>query len=89
MLVIGRALIGNPKLLLLDEPMEGLAPIIVENLIEAIKKIANKVTLIIIEQNLPVISELADKVFAIKEGKIITEIISKEDIKSAAFEKYL
>jgi ABC-type branched-subunit amino acid transport system ATPase component len=89
MLIVGRALIGNPKLLLLDEPMEGLAPIIVENLIEAIKKIANKVTLIIIEQNLPVISELADKVFVIKEGKIITEIISKEDIKSATFEEYL
>jgi len=89
MLVISRALIGNPKLLLLDEPTEGLSPMIVENLIRTIKRISKKISLVIIEQNLPVISELADKVFAIKEGKIVHETISKNDIENATFEKYL
>ena len=89
MLMIGRSLLSKPSILLLDEPMEGLAPGIVEGLIEVISKIKNKVTLLIVEQNIPVICKLADKVFAIKEGRIINEFNDKDDIKKATFEKYL
>jgi len=89
MLMIGRSLLSKPSVLLLDEPMEGLAPGIVEGLIEVISKIKNKVTLLIVEQNIPVICKLADKVFAIKEGRIVNEFNDKDDIKKAAFEKYL
>lgn len=89
MLMIGRALLGKPSVLLLDEPMEGLAPVIVEGFIEVISKLKDELTLVIVEQNLPVISLLADRVFAIKEGKIVAEINSKDDIKKANFESYL
>lgn len=89
MLMIGRALLGKPRLLLLDEPMEGLAPVIVEGFIEVISKLKEELTLVIVEQNLPVISLLADRVFAIKEGKIVAEINNKDDIKKANFESYL
>jgi len=89
MLMIGRALLGKPRVLLLDEPMEGLAPVIVEGLIEVISKIKDELTLVIVEQNIPVISLLADRVFAIKEGKIVAEINNEDDIKKATFENYL
>jgi len=89
MLMIGRSLLSKPSILLLDEPMEGLAPGIVEALIEVISKIKNKITLFIVEQNIPVICKLADKIFAIKEGKIVNELNDKDDIKKATFEKYL
>jgi len=89
MLMIGRSLLSKPSILLLDEPMEGLAPGIVEGLIEVISKIKNKVSLLIVEQNIPVICKLADKVFAIKEGRIVNEFNDKDDIKKATFEKYL
>jgi len=89
MLMIGRALLGKPRVLLLDEPMEGLAPGIVEGLIEVISKIKDELTLVIVEQNIPVISLLADRVFAIKEGKIVAEINNEDDIKKATFESYL
>ena len=61
MLAIGRALIGNPKVLLMDEPSEGLAPVIVEELARAIKRLAagGELAMIVVEQNSRVALDIA------------------------------
>lgn len=89
MVMIGRALLGNPEILLIDEPTEGLAPGIVKVLTETFLKISDEAVLIIVEQNLTVVAELADRVYAMKEGKIEAVVEDKDDIKSIVYEKYL
>jgi len=89
MLIIGRALLGKPEILLLDEPMEGLAPSIVNDLIKIFQKLKEESTLIFVEQNLSIVSQLADKIYAMKEGSIVAEVNEKKDIKELLFEKIL
>jgi ABC-type branched-subunit amino acid transport system ATPase component len=89
MLLISQSLLGKPDLVLMDEPTEGLAPHVITDLKSAFKKISNQTTLVIIEQNLPLTAEVADRVYAIKEGKMVAEISDKRDIKELKFEKYL
>lgn len=89
MLLLAMALLGKPELVLMDEPTEGLAPHIIEDLKTAIKKISQQSTLMIIEQNLPLTAEVADRVYAMKEGKIVAEIKDRQEIKELQFEKYL
>jgi branched-chain amino acid transport system ATP-binding protein len=73
MLAIGRALTLNPKLLLLDEPLEGLAPIIVEELIAALKDIVRTegTCAIIVEQNPKKVLSLAGRVIILERGAIV------------------
>jgi branched-chain amino acid transport system ATP-binding protein len=69
MLTIARTLIGNPRLLLLDEPSEGLAPIIVASLREQIAGLkAEGLTILLCEQNLAFARALADRVYIIDNG---------------------
>ena len=89
MLMIGRALLGNPKVLLIDEPTEGLAPSIVTQLRNVFKELAKKSALVIVEQNLPLVCAISDKVYAIKEGRVVTEISDGESIKASICERYL
>ncbi len=88
MTMIARALLGKPEILLIDEPTEGLAPSIVRDLTDIFKKIRHDSVLIVVEQNLSVVSEISDKVYAMKEGKIVAEVADKEDIKDIVYEKY-
>jgi branched-chain amino acid transport system ATP-binding protein len=78
MLAIGRALTLNPKVLLLDEPTEGLAPIIVEELLKAIGAItrAGGICSIIVEQNAQKILGLADRVVILERGTIVHDATS-------------
>jgi len=78
MLAIGRALTLNPKVLLLDEPTEGLAPIIVEELLAALGKItrAGGICSIIVEQNAQKILGLADRVVILERGTIVHDAAS-------------
>jgi branched-chain amino acid transport system ATP-binding protein len=89
MLLIARALLGHPELVLMDEPTEGLAPHVVLDLTDTIKKMREKTTLAIIEQNLPLTAEVADRVYCMKEGQIIMETKDKQDIRDLTFEKCL
>ena len=89
MLLISQSLLGKPDLVLMDEPTEGLAPHVISDLKGAFKKISQQTTLVIIEQNLPLTAEIADRVYAMKEGKMVAEISSKRDIRELKFEKYL
>ncbi|HVP78429.1 MAG TPA: ABC transporter ATP-binding protein [Thermodesulfobacteriota bacterium] len=89
MLMIGRAILGHPKVLLVDEPTEGLAPSIVEQLKNVFKELSKRTALVIVEQNLSLVCTISDKVYAIKEGRIITEISDEESIRSNICERYL
>ena len=74
MLAIGRALLTNPKLLVMDEPSEGLAPAIIENLIEVFRKLEEQgLRILLIEQNLGVATALAKRQLVMVGGQIATE----------------
>ena len=83
-LLIGRALIGNPKLLLIDEPTEGLAAGTINDILNVLATMKGKVSMLIVEQNLSVVGMLADKVYMMKEGKIIQEITEKSEMTNKA-----
>ncbi len=76
-LLIGRALIGEPKLLLIDEPTEGLAAGTINDILNVLAGMKGKVSMLIVEQNLSVVGMLADKVYMMKEGKIVQEVTDK------------
>jgi branched-chain amino acid transport system ATP-binding protein len=77
MLAIGRALLTNPKLLIMDEPSEGLAPAIIENLIEVFRRLEEDgLRILLIEQNLGVATSLAKRQLIMVGGEIATETTS-------------
>ena len=72
MLAIGRALMAKPKLLLLDEPSLGLAPLMVEKIFEIIKKISEEgMTIMLVEQNANAALRLADKGYVLETGRVV------------------
>jgi branched-chain amino acid transport system ATP-binding protein len=74
MLAIGRALMTKPKLLLLDEPSMGLAPIVVERIFQTIREISEQgVTILLVEQNAAQALNLANRGYVIETGKIVLE----------------
>ena len=90
-LLIGRALVASPRLLLIDEPTEGLAAIVIEDIFRILMEMKQeKVSTFIVEQNLSVVSRLADRVYVMKEGKIIKEMVDPAEIRNTAeLESYL
>ncbi len=89
-LLIGRALVGSPKLLLVDEPTEGLAAGTIEDIFRLLDGMKGRLSFLIVEQNLPVIARLADRVYLMKEGKIDRELATREEIEAPdSVERYL
>jgi branched-chain amino acid transport system ATP-binding protein len=79
MLAIGRALVREPKIVLLDEPFEGLAPVIVRDLAQACRELAAAGhTLVLVEQNLAAALGLADRVYILNNGHIVHEGSAEE-----------
>lgn len=72
MLAIARALIANPEIILLDEPMEGLAPLIARNVEEVVRNIKNEGnTILLVEQNAEVAMSLADRGYILSNGRVM------------------
>ena len=79
MLAIARALLLNPRLLVMDEPSEGLAPIVVENLIEVLRNVAKEgVGLLLVEQNLGVATSVSNRIAIMVTGLIAVEMPSAD-----------
>lgn len=91
MLAIGRALVGDPDLLLLDEPSEGIQPSIVDRISDDIRAINDELgtTVLFVEQNLGVIREMADRCYAMDRGTLVDEIDREELGSKDAIAKYL
>lgn len=79
MLAIGRALMSKPKLLLLDEPSLGIAPLLVKEIFQDLKKIrARGVTILLVEQNAHMALEIADRAYVLETGRVILEGNARE-----------
>ncbi|MFD1380372.1 ABC transporter permease [Fodinicurvata halophila] len=80
MLAIGRALLANPTLLVMDEPTEGLAPVIVQQLSALLKQLAaeGEISVLLIEQNLGVATEVAENIGIMVNGRLVKELPAAE-----------
>jgi branched-chain amino acid transport system ATP-binding protein len=90
MLAIARALVADNRLLLIDEPSEGLAPVLIESLMEAIRKLSADTTIVLVEQNFLVASQLAEFYIIIEEGRSVKQGKMKDLIHDrGAIQRYL
>jgi branched-chain amino acid transport system ATP-binding protein len=89
MCAIGRALMSDPKLLLLDEPSAGLAPVVVQQVFELVKKIrASGLTVLIVEQNVQQVLQVVDRAYLLEAGSIRAsgpsrDLLASDTIKQA------
>ncbi|MEK6245143.1 MAG: ABC transporter ATP-binding protein [Pseudomonadota bacterium] len=89
MCAIGRALMSGPKLLLLDEPSAGLAPVIVQSIMQMVKRIcAEGYTVLIVEQNIRQVLKVADRAYLLETGRIKSsgtsaELLASDEIRKA------
>ena len=85
MLAVARALVADNQLLLIDEPSEGLAPILIEQMMEAIRELSTKTTVLLVEQNFVMASQLGQNYYIIDDGKSVhhgamADLVHDEDL---------
>lgn len=80
-LLIERAIATSPRLLMIDEPTEGLAAIVVNEIKSILESMKGDLSSIIVEQNLALVSALADRIYIMKEGKILKELSDTQEIR--------
>jgi len=85
MLAIGRALMANPRILLLDEPSKGLAPLVVQEIFRVLERLRqeNGTTILLVEQNAKAALKLADRGYVLETGKVILEGTAEELLENA------
>ncbi len=89
MCAIGRGLVSGPKLLLLDEPSAGLAPVVVQQLFELVRRLrAEQFTVLIVEQNIRQVLQVVDRAYLLETGRIKStgtaqELLASDDIRKA------
>lgn len=87
MLAIARALVANPELILMDEPSEGLAPLLVRKVADTIKEIKNNhISVLLVEQNFDMTVKLGDSFYILNKGQIVfdgsrEEILGQEEVR--------
>lgn len=91
MLSVGRALVAGADLLMLDEPTEGLAPLIVERVADLIEEINDEgITVLLVEQNVSVALDLADRVYILDKGEVVYEGVPEElEADESILDRYL
>jgi len=90
MLAVARAMVPDNRLLLIDEPSEGLAPVIIEAMMEAIRKLSAQSTVLLVEQNFIVASQLAQQYVIVEEGRSVQSGAMADLIKDkATIQRYL
>ena len=83
MLSIARALLSNPKLILMDEPSEGLAPIIIQTIGDIILKLKKGgLSILVVEQNVPLALKVSDYIYILNKGKIVHHCTKNELIEN-------
>ncbi|HEY8368658.1 MAG TPA: ATP-binding cassette domain-containing protein, partial [Thermodesulfobacteriota bacterium] len=84
MCAIGRALMGKPSLLMLDEPSLGLAPNVVDQIFDIIRQVARSgVTILLVEQNAHLALEIADRAYVMETGRIVLEGTGRDLLEDA------
>jgi branched-chain amino acid transport system ATP-binding protein len=88
MLAIGRALMSNPKMLILDEPSLGLAPVMIDRTVDLIREIHRSgTTILLVEQNASLALEISDRAYVIETGHLALEGSSESLLKSDYVQK--
>jgi branched-chain amino acid transport system ATP-binding protein len=89
MVAVARALSGNVRLLLLDEPFEGLAPTVVQELFSVFDRLRGQVSMVIVEHNLDLVLALADRVFALERGAVFHQGPAEPLLTDLAYRKQI
>ncbi len=91
MLAIGRALMGHPRVLLLDEPSDGIMPLLVRHITDILLEInrRERTTIVIVEQNVPMVFKMTDHCLIIEKGRVVAEGSREEISDSAVMKEYL
>ncbi|MCB0256548.1 MAG: ABC transporter ATP-binding protein [Caldilineae bacterium] len=90
MLAVARSLVPDNRLLLIDEPSEGLAPVIIEAMMEAIRRLSTETTVLLVEQNFIVASQLASRYVIIEEGRSVQSGLMADLVSDkATIQRYL